>query len=117
MAKLNGTKAHTRYYTKDGKQVPGTTTVLNLLNKPQLVKWANNLGLQGIDSSKYRDKAADIGTCAHLLVQCHLSGEKPDLSLFSKDTIDQAENALISFFEWEKSHEIKPIELEKPLVS
>jgi hypothetical protein len=114
---LNGTRAHTRYTLKDGTQVPGATTVLGLLNKPQLILWANRLGLQGIDSTKYRDKAAEIGTCAHLMVQNHLSGEKPDYSLFSPDTISQAENALLSFFEWEKSHEIRPILLEQPLIS
>jgi hypothetical protein len=111
------TRAHTRYYTSDKKLVPGATTVLALLNKPALVKWANNLGLQGIDSSKYVDSTAQIGTCAHLLVQCHLSGEEPDLSQFSPDTISQAENSLISFYEWEKSHTIKPILLEKAMVS
>lgn len=116
-SKLNGTKAHTRYYTSDGQLVPGATTVTGLLNKPQLVIWANRLGLQGIDSTKYRDKAADIGTCAHLMVQSYLSKEKPDLNQFSQDTIDQAENALISFFEWEKSHKIEPVLLEKGLVS
>ena len=53
-------KAHTRYYLQDGTLVPGATTVTGLLNKPALVKWANNLGLQGIDSSKYVDKAARV---------------------------------------------------------
>jgi hypothetical protein len=118
MAKaLNGTKAHTMYYTTDGELVPGVTTVTGLLNKPQLIVWANRLGLQGIDSTKYRDKAADIGTCAHLMVQCYIANENPDLSQFSQDTIDQAENALLSFFEWEKSHIIKPVLLEKAMVS
>ena len=58
-------RAHTRYYTTDGTLVPGSTTITGLLNKPALVKWANNLGLQGIDSSKYVDKAARVGTLIH----------------------------------------------------
>ena len=37
------TKTHTRYYLQDGTLVPGSTTVTGLLNKPALVKWANNL--------------------------------------------------------------------------
>jgi hypothetical protein len=117
MSKIKGTKAHTRYYTLDKQLCPGVTTVLGLLAKPALIKWANNLGLQGIDSSKYVDAAAQIGTCAHLLVQSHLAKETPDLSQFSPDTISQAENSLISFFEWEKAHKIKPVLLEKSLVS
>ena len=116
--KLTGTKAHTRYYTSDGVSVPGTTTVTGLLNKPQLVLWANRLGLEGIDSTKYRDKAASIGTLAHLMVQNYLGCvEQPDYSLFSSDDISQAENALLSFWEWEKAHKIEPLFLEVPLVS
>ena len=73
-------KAHTRYYLQDGTLVPGATTVTGLLNKPALVKWANNLGLQGIDSSKYVDKAARVGTLIHSLVEAHITGKKADLS-------------------------------------
>ena len=65
--------AHTRYKTSDGQIVPGASTITGLLNKPMLVKWANNLGLQGIDSSKYTDKAASIGTLIHYLVECHIT--------------------------------------------
>jgi hypothetical protein len=114
---MKNTRAHTRYYTSDKQLVPGATTVLSLLAKPALIKWANNLGLQGIDSSKYVDAAAQIGTCAHLLVQSHLSKETPNLSAFSPDTISQAENSLLSFYEWEKSHTLIPFFLEKSLVS
>ncbi len=110
-------RAHTVYKLKDGTRVCGVTTILSVLAKPQLIKWANNLGLQGIDSSKYTDAAARIGTLAHYMVQCHLTKEEPNFDEYSKDEIDQAENALISFFEWAKGHDIKPIFTEKALVS
>ena len=45
-------RVHTVYKTKDGKRVPGVTTILGVINKPALVRWANNLGLQGIDSQR-----------------------------------------------------------------
>lgn len=110
-------KAHTIYKLKDSTRVPGTTTVLGVLNKPALVAWANRLGLEGIDSSKYTDAAARIGTLAHYLVQCDFTGEKPDLSEYGKTEIDQAENALISFYEWKRAKVIEPIENELQLVS
>lgn len=110
-------KVHTVYKLADGTRIPGTTTVLSILAKPQLIKWANNLGLQGIDSSKYTDAAARVGTLAHYLVQCHLTGETPDTDEYSKAEISQAENSLLSFFEWEKNHKIVPVFTEKPLVS
>lgn len=110
-------KAHTQYKLASGTKVPGVTTVLSLLNKPALVKWANNLGLQGIDSNKYRDAAADIGTLAHAMIQAHLQNEKLDTSQYSAQQIDLAENAALSYFEWAKQYNVQPIFCEIPLVS
>lgn len=117
--KIKGvSKAHTIYKLADGKtRVPGTTTITGLLNKPYLVKWANNLGLEGIDSSTYTDEAAKTGTLAHAMVQAHLQNEQLDMNQFSKVQIDLAENALISFFEWKSRHQIEPIQCEVPFVS
>lgn len=117
--KIKGvSKAHTVYKLADGKtRVPGTTTITGLLNKPYLIKWANNLGLEGIDSSTYTDEAAKTGTLAHAMVQAHLQHEELDMNQFSKVQIDLAENALISFFEWKSRHEIEVVECEVPMVS
>lgn len=115
--KIKSAKAHTRYRNKDGKIVPGATTILGVLNKPALVKWANNLGLQGIDSTKYVDVMAKIGTLAHYMVESYLKSIEPDTSSFSKDEIDKAENAVLSFFEWERHNQLEPFLLEKQLVS
>ncbi len=109
--------AHIRYKTRDGKAVPGVTTVLSVLSKPALVKWANNLGLQGIDSTKFVDEKASIGTLAHYFIVCHLSGQEPDTSDYSPNQVSQAENSLLSYFEWEKSRSIRTVLVESPLVS
>lgn len=110
-------KAHTVYKTSDGKRVAGATTITGLLNKPYLIKWANNLGLEGIDSSKYTDEAASIGTLAHAIVQAHLTGETLDYTMFSPRQVDLAENSVISYLNWEAQHDIKPIMCEVPMVS
>ena len=110
-------KAHTVYKTKDGLRVPGATTITGLLNKPYLIGWANRLGLEGIDSTKYRDEAADIGTLAHLMIQAHLQGFKIDESEYSAMQLDLASNAFLSYLEWEKGHKIKVKFCERPLVS
>ena len=47
----------------------------------------------------------------------HLRGEKSDTSDFSQNDIKLAENCFLSYLEWEKSHPIKPVLIEKPLVS
>jgi len=110
-------RAHTIYKLQDGTIIPGVTTILGILNKPALVKWANNLGLQGIDSSKYVDEKAKIGTLAHQMIADYLKGVTTDTSEYSKVQIDQAENATLSFFEWEKTHPIEPILIEERMVS
>ena len=110
-------KAHIRYKTSDGKGVPGATTITGLLNKPHLVTWANQLGLDGIDSTKYRDSAATVGTLAHEMVQAHLQGGEIDYEAYSPADVTLAMNALKSFYAWEGQHEIKVEFCERPLVS
>lgn len=113
-----GSRAHTIYKLADGTRVPGTTTITGQADKSGvLVPWANKLGLEGIDSSKYTDNAAKIGTLAHAMVQAHLQKTELDLREFSPNEVDLAENALISFFEWEKQHEIEVIACEQRFVS
>ena len=110
-------KAHVRYKTTDGRIVPGATTITGLLNKPFLVTWANRLGLEGIDSSKYVDEAAQVGTLAHAMIEADLQGVNIDWNLYSQQQRDLAENALLSFYEWKGRHKIEPIFCEKQLVS
>ena len=110
-------KAHIRYKTSDGKVVPGATTITGLLNKPYLVRWANQLGLEGIDSSTYTDEAAKTGTLAHAMIQADLQGLEIDKDQFSKVQIDLAENSILSFLEWKKRHEIEVLYCEMPMVS
>ena len=109
--------AHTRYYTSFGEQVPGATTITGLLNKPALVKWANNLGLEGIDSSKYVDKAAKIGTLIHSMVESHITGRELDLSDYSEVEIETAKIGYGKYLYWEQLHTIEPIFNERGFAS
>ena len=111
------TKAHIRYKDSSGNIVPGVTTVVNLLAKPQLIIWANRLGLQGIDSTKYTDAMAEIGTLAHYLIMCHLKGEEPDTSDYSPNQVETAGNCVASYLAWEKNHTLAPKIVEEQLVS
>ena len=109
-------RAHIRYKV-DGKAVPGVTTVIGLRAKPALVKWANNLGLAGIDSSRYTDDKASIGTLAHQMILDHFMERKTDTADYTPNQVDAAENSLLSFFEWEKGKTITPVLIEAPLTS
>ena len=105
------------YKLTDGTRVPGVTTFLGVLNKPALIKWANNLGLQGIDSTQYVDNLADVGTLSHLMILAHLKEENIDMSDYSKTQIDLAKNSFKSYLGWARLHKIEPILIETPLVS
>lgn len=117
MSKFKNNSVHTQYKTKDGIRVPGVTTVLGVLAKPALIHWAWDLGVQGIDYRKYRDATATVGTLAHALIAHELGAEKPDLTAYSAEIIDKAENAILSFYEWQKDNKIEPLLIEQPLVS
>lgn len=111
------TKAHQRYRLADKTIVPGVTTICGLRSKPFLVPWANKLGLAGIDSSKYVDEKADIGSLAHLMIQNDLRGATTDTSEYSKFVIDKAAICFSKFCSWKNKHTLEPIFLEKELVS
>jgi len=110
-------KVHTIYKNKEGKRVPGVTTAISVLNKPALVPWAWDLGIQGIDYKTFRDDKADIGTLAHLLALCHEKKEKPDTDYFTQAQIDLAETCFLKYLDWRDRHDIKSIFLEKQSVS
>lgn len=112
-------KGHIIYKLQDGTRVPGTTTITSLLDRPQLVAWANRLGLEGIDSASYRDSMAGIGTLVHAMALSDLSGQPlaEDLQEYSPKEVGLAENAMIKFLDWRKAHDVKPVLLEAPLVS
>lgn len=114
--KLSNVRQHT-VYKVNGKRVPGVTTILGVLAKPALVKWANNLGLEGIDSNKYVDKLARIGTLAHYRIECELRGDEPDLDPYSPEEVEKSDNALLSWWAWREQHTIDPLLIEEPMVS
>lgn len=111
-------RAHIIYRTKDGARVPGTTTITGLLDKPALVGWANNLGLQGISSHDYVDSMAGVGTLAHAMCVAMLTGDlTEDLDEYAPIEVRLARNSAAKFQVWLDEHEFKPILIEQPLVS
>jgi hypothetical protein len=114
---MSKTKAHQRYRLKDRTIVPGVTTIVGVLDKPALVPWANRRGLQGIDTRKYVDDKADIGTLAHAMIIDKLLGRETDTADYSQNQIDAAENACLSFYEWQNKHNLMIVNGEYSLVS
>ena len=120
-------KAHT-VYKIDGTRVPSVTTILSVLNKPALVPWANKLGLQGIDSSKYVDEKAAIGSLAHEMIQVYLgdlmTGIVPNIQFqndmfpdYTPNQVCQALKSFQKFYGWIIENDIDPILSEQGFVS
>ncbi len=113
-------KAHTIYKQKSGKRVCSSTTYTSELGwgTRNLIRWANNLGLDGIDSDNLVSEAARAGTLAHLMVTDNrLLGRKVNTDAYSKIEIDMALKAMESYDNWASKHTIKHIWVERPLVS
>jgi hypothetical protein len=96
------TKAHQQYTNSKGVRLPGVTTVIGLLDKPALIRWAYNLGRAGEDMYKTKDLAADMGTCTHYLLECFLIGEEPDLDHFTPFCQREAGRLFANFKKWHK---------------
>lgn len=110
-------RQHTIYKLADGKRVPGCTTITGVMDKPALKKWANRLGLQGIEVEKYVDELAVIGTLAHYMIECHCRKVTPDLGDYTPNQISIAENSYIKWMYWKDSVRFEPLHNELALVS
>ncbi len=118
VVKLEKKKSHQVYKLADGTRVPGASTVAKVGDDASaLIYWAWDLGQKGLDYRKVRDNAADIGTIAHFMIECHLNGRTPDLSECSPDDIDKAENAFLKFLEFWEREGMRSVSPEVQLVS
>ena len=117
MKKSSRAQAHQQYKLKSGKRVPGVTTITGVLNKPALVKWANNLGLEGIDSSKYVNELGDVGTLTHYRVECFFTKVEVDLQDYTPRQIEASDVAMLKFLDWYKNSGFDFIASELQLVS
>lgn len=106
-------------YWLNGRRVPSVTTVLGNLGwgNENLMRWAANLGLDGIDYESERGKAADIGTCAHEFIDAHLHDRLPVVDQFPPDLIELARAPYKAYLQWAKQHRVEVLASEFPLVS
>ncbi len=106
-----------RYRTADGESVPGVTTVTGLLAKPSLMRWANKLGLQGIDAGAYTERTARVGSLAHAMISAALLGEDFTAPDAAPEELEQARRSLAQFLAWREGHSLRPVHCESAFVS
>lgn len=111
-------RRHTVYRLADGTKIPSVTGILREITKgDHLIRWANNLGLEGYDSVEYVKAQAAVGTLGHAMVQAELRNEPADFRDYSPEEISRAKNVLRSFRAWREGHTLRPILIEASLVS
>ncbi len=82
------------------------------------MKWAVNQSIKGIDPFKFTAQAADVGTAAHFLCECHIKDWIPDLSEVSPQDQLKAKMAFSAYLKWESEQiDIEYIETEIQLAS
>jgi hypothetical protein len=107
------------YKTKDGKRVPGVTTITGRFkDSGGLVRWAFNCGRDGIDMDKARDSAASAGSYAHAWIEDEIHGELmtpfPDAD---QELLKMAGVGLAAFREYREQTRIEVLSTEEALIS
>jgi len=113
-------RAKATYKTTLGELVPGVTTILGLRAKPALVEWGFRIGKSNPNLNsirEYVDDLADIGTCAHYMLDCHLRDITADLGDFSPNVVEQAKNCTRKYFDWAQGKDIEVIHADLEMVS
>jgi hypothetical protein len=109
------------YRNKAGQKVPGTTTIIGRFkDSGALIYWAYNRGKEGLELYESRDKAAELGTIVHSMVEQYIAGSQVSdvvpICITEKDRF-QLESAFNAFIEWFESNKFEIVEQEIQLVS
>lgn len=107
------------YHLKDGRRVPGTTTVIGRFkDSGGLIYWAWAEGKAGRDYRETSKTAADAGTLAHAMVEAHIKKkDQPDLKDVTAEIAVKASTAYGAYLEWESQSKLEILETEIELVS
>lgn len=109
---------HSVYINNENEEVPSVTTILKILNKPFLSKWANILGFKREKIEDVLEKSSILGTQVHKIIECYLL-KKYYIYADIEDKITK--NDIIKHFNcfvnWTKNHNIDPIFMEKKFCS
>ena len=107
------------YFTKDGERVPGTTTIIGRFKESgALIAWAYKRGKDGLELYDSRDKAAELGTIVHEMVEAYIAhGERIAICGLSDNDNEAVQSAFDAFQEWFESNKFKVVAQEVQLVS
>lgn len=108
------------YRNSKGEKIPGVTTIIGRFKESgALIRWAYNRGKNGLELYDSRDKAAELGTIVHSMVEAYINGKSWDdlIKDLSRDDYESVMSAFTAFREWFEGNKFKVLEQEIQLVS
>lgn len=106
---------HAQYINNKNIEVPSVTTILKILNKPSLCKWANYLGFKRENVDRVLEDSANKGTEVHFMLNALLFRKEYLYIQQENVSQDYLYNVLDNFMAWIPNHRVKPIFGEKPM--
>lgn len=108
--------SHSTYFNKDGIEVASATSILKILNKPSLSKWANYLGFKRQNVDDVLRESSEKGTLVHEVLNCYIF-EKMFIYIPKNEYEKQMVKIILdNFITWYKTADFKPIFGEKHMV-
>ena len=116
---LSGGGRPAAYKTKDGKRVPGVTTVVGRFkDSGGLIQWAWKIGLEGGDINAVRDQAGGIGKMCHGWIDDEVHGRPlTEFRDATPEDLTAAANGLDAFRTWRSQVSLEILSTETPYVS
>ncbi len=111
------------YRLPDGERVSGSTTIIGRFKESGgLIWWACQQGQKNPDvdvrEALYGEKAAEIGTFVHSMVEAHIKGVKlPDVKLLPSKMHDPIKSGFDAYLQWERLTKLTITHQEIMLVS
>ena len=108
------------YLNKEGKRIPGNTTILQNLGwkTPGLMHWAWALGMEGKNYREVRDEAAGTGTFIHACVDADLFGKYYGIPQdMPEEERCKIKSAMDAFYVWREGSRLEITGSEQPLIS
>lgn len=104
---------HSTYINKNDIEVPSVTTIIKILNKPFIAKWANSLGWKRQSYDKVLEESADRGTFVHNILNAYIFRENKKFNLSNPEVMNFLYETIDIFKDFEKSNDFKPVWGEK----
>lgn len=107
------------YKLKDGTRVPGVTTILKNLgwNREPLMAWAYKQGKDGLDFRDTSQRAADVGSITHQMVEDSLHEREFDSAPHPPELVEKARPAFSAYQKWARGFQLRIVATEVHLVS